>query len=57
MLGLLSQGKLQNHPLMQQYNQFMSGKNYEQQKETLINYGVSRGYRREDIENMLDSFK
>lgn len=42
---------------MQQYNQFMSGKNYEQQKETLINYGVSRGYRREDIENMLNSFK
>jgi hypothetical protein len=32
-----------------------AGKSYEQQRETIINYGVSRGYKREDIEQFLNS--
>jgi len=38
---------------MQQFNQMTAGKTFEQQKETIINYGVSRGFKREDIENFL----
>lgn len=52
-MEMLSKGMLQNHPLMQQFNQMTAGKSFEQQKETIINYGVSRGYKREDIENFL----
>ena len=52
---LLMQGKLNNHPLMRQYNQMMSGKTPEQQRETLLNYAVSRGYDRNMISNLLNS--
>ena len=37
-------GKLNKHPLMQQFNQMMAGKDYEQQKQTLLNYAKTRGY-------------
>lgn len=53
---MLSKGLLKNHPLMQQFNQMTAGKTFEQQKETIINYGVSRGFKREDIEKFLSQY-
>ena len=37
-------GKLQNHPVMQQFNQMMSGKNPQQQMQTLMNMAKSKGF-------------
>lgn len=54
-MKMFQQGMFNNHPLMQQFNQMTAGKSYEQQRETIINYGVSRGYKREDIEQFLNS--
>lgn len=51
---MLMQGRLNNHPLMQQFNQMMNGKTPEQQKETLLNYAVSRGYDRNMVANILN---
>lgn len=36
-------GKLQNHPLMSQYNQMFKGKSQEEQLQTLINSAKSFG--------------
>ena len=49
------QGQLRNHPLIQQYNQMMAGKTPEQQKETLLNYAVTRGYDKNNIASLLNS--
>jgi len=46
-------GKLNNDPRMQQFNQLMSGKNYEQQKETLLNYAQSKGFDRNLVAQFL----
>lgn len=46
-------GKLNNDPRMQQFNQLMSGKNYEQQKETLLNYAQSKGFDRNIVAQFL----
>lgn len=40
--GLLS-GKMQGHPLMQQFNQMMGGKSQSQQFQTLLNSAQSMG--------------
>ena len=53
-MQMLMSGKLNNHPLMQQYNQMMAGKTPAQQKETLLNYATSRGYDRKTVENILN---
>ena len=47
------QGRLNNHPVMQQFNQMMSGKTYEQQKETLLNYAQSKGFDRNMVAQFL----
>ena len=52
-LQLLMQGKFNKHPLMQQFNQMMAGKNLEQQKETLLNYAQTRGYDRDIVAGFL----
>ena len=52
---MLLQQRLHNHPLMQQFNQMMAGKTVEQQKETLLNYAVSRGFDRNNIAQLLNS--
>lgn len=49
------QGRLNNHPVMQQFNQMMSGKTYEQQKETLLNYAQSKGFDRNMVAQFLGS--
>ena len=36
-------GQLNNHPLMGMFNQMMSGKNTQQQFQTLLNCAKSRG--------------
>ena len=54
-MQMLLMGKLKNHPVMQQFNQMMSGKNYEQQKQTLLNYAESRGYDKNMVAMFLDS--
>ena len=46
---------MQNHPLMQQFNQMMAGKSPEQQRETLLNYAASRGYDRNNVASILNS--
>ncbi|MBO7713344.1 MAG: hypothetical protein J6S85_07210 [Methanobrevibacter sp.] len=46
-------GKLNSDPRMQQFNQLMSGKTYEQQKETLLNYAQSKGFDRNMIAQLL----
>ena len=38
---------------MQQFNQMMSGKTYEQQKETLLNYAQSKGFDRNIVAQFL----
>jgi len=52
---MLLQQRLNNHPIMQQFNQMMAGKTLEQQKETLLNYAVSRGFDRNNISQLLNS--
>ena len=52
-LQMLMSGKLNNDPRMQQFNQLMSGKNYEQQKEALLNYAQSRGFDRNMVAQFL----
>jgi len=37
-------GQLQNMPQMQLFNQMMSGKNFEQQKQTILNMAESKGF-------------
>ncbi len=37
-------GRLQNHPLMQQYNQMMAGKSPQQIMQTILNMAKSRGF-------------
>lgn len=54
-MQMLMSGKLQNDPRMQQFNQLMAGKNYEQQKETLLNFAQSRGFDRNMIAQLLNS--
>ena len=46
-------GKFKNHPLMQQFNQMMAGKTYEQQKQTLLNFAQSRGFDTGMVEQLL----
>lgn len=48
-------GKLNNDPRMQQFNQLMAGKNFEQQKATLLNYAQSKGFDRNMIAQLLNS--
>jgi len=38
---------------MQQFNQLMAGKSYEQQKETLLNYAQSKGFDRNMVAQFL----
>lgn len=52
---MLMSGKFQNDPRMQQFNQLMAGKSYEQQKETILNYAQSRGFDRNMIAQLLNS--
>ena len=52
---MLMSGKLNNDPRMQQFNQLMNGKSYEQQKETLLNYAQSKGYDRNMVASFLNS--
>lgn len=53
-IQLLLSGRLKNDPRMQQFNQLMSGKNYEQQKETLLNYAQSKGFDRNMVAQFLN---
>jgi hypothetical protein len=52
-MQMLMSGRLQNDPRMQQFNQLMAGKSYEQQKETLLNYAQSKGFDRGMVEQLL----
>lgn len=52
---MLMAGKFKNDPRLQMFSQMMSGKNYDQQKETLLNYAQSKGYDRSMIENLINS--
>ena len=54
-LQMLMSGKLNNDPRMQQFNQLMNGKTYEQQKETLLNYAQSKGFDRTMVAQFLKS--
>lgn len=54
-MQMLMSGKLQNDPRMQQFNQLMAGKSYEQQKETLLNYAQSKGFDRNMIAQLLNT--
>lgn len=54
-MQMLMSGKLQNDPRMQQFNQLMNGKSYEQQKETLLNYAQSKGFDRNMVASFLNS--
>ena len=54
-MQLLMSGKLKNDPRMQQFNQLMNGKTYEQQKETLLNYAQSNGFDRNMVSQFLNS--
>jgi len=41
---------------MQQFNALTSGQTtYEQKKEAIINYGIQKGFKREDMEAFLNS--
>lgn len=53
-MQLLLSGKLNKHPLMQQFNQMMAGKTIEEQKETLLNYAQTRGYDRNIVASFLN---
>lgn len=48
-------GKLNKHPLMQQFNQMMAGKTLDQQKETLLNYAQTRGFDRNFVASILNN--
>lgn len=54
-MQMLLMGKLKNHPLMQQFNQMMAGKSYEQQKQTLLNYAQSKGFDPNMVEQLLNN--
>ena len=54
-MKMLMSGRLQNDPRMQQFNQLMAGKSYEQQKETLLNYAQSKGFDRNMVSQLLNS--
>ena len=56
-MQMLWSGKLNNDPRMQQFNQLMAGKNYEQQKETLLNYAQSKGFDRNMVAQLLSSHR
>lgn len=56
-MQILMSGKLNSDPRMQQFNQLMSGKTYEQQKETLLNYAQSKGFDRNMIAQLLSSHR
>lgn len=43
LLQQVMSGKFQNHPMMGAFNQMMSGKNQQQQIETLLNAAKSKG--------------
>ena len=52
-MQMLMQGRLNSDPRMQQFNQLMAGKSYEQQKQTLLNYAQSKGFDRNMVEQLL----
>lgn len=54
-MQMLMSGKLQNDPRMQQFNQLMAGKSYEQQKQTLLNYAQSKGFDPSVVERLLNT--
>ena len=54
-LQMLMSGRLRNDPRMEQFNQLMAGKSYEQQKETLLNYAQSKGFDRNVVAQLLNS--
>lgn len=56
-MQMLMSGKLQNDPRMQQFNQLMNGKTYEQQRETLLNYAESKGFDRNMVSQLLNSHR
>lgn len=56
-IQMLMSGRLNNDPRMQQFNQLMAGKNYEQQKETLLNYAQSKGFDRNMVAQLLSSHR
>lgn len=56
-MQILMSGRLNNDPRMQQFNQLMAGKNYEQQKETLLNYAQSKGFDRNMVAQLLSSHR
>lgn len=43
LINMFLNGRLQNHPLMAQFNQMMQGKTPEQQIQTIINIAKSKG--------------
>ena len=51
-MQMLMSGRLNSDPRMQQFNQLMNGKTYEQQKQPLLNYAQSKGF---DV-NMVSQF-
>lgn len=42
---------------MQQFNQLTMGQTPEQMRETILKYGESKGFSRQDMENFLNSQK
>ena len=54
-MQMLMSGKFNSDPRMQQFQQLMAGKSYEQQKETLLNFAQSRGFDRNMIAQLLNS--
>ena len=48
-------GRFNNDPRMNQFNQMMNGKSYEQKKETLLNYAESKGFDRNIIAQLLNN--
>ena len=54
-MQMLMSGRLNSDPRMQQFNQLMAGKNYEQQKQTLLNYAQSKGFDPKMVEQLLNT--
>lgn len=54
-MQMLMSGRLKNDPRMQMFNQLMNGKDFEQQKQTLLNYAESKGYDRSMVAQILNS--
>ena len=54
-MQMLMSGKLKSDPRMQMFNQLMNGKDFEQQKQTLLNYAESKGYDRNMVAQILNS--